>query len=378
MNIDKKIGITIPCHWNKEVVNQIIIQNNEIDGPKVVELYGSLPEGGPVGHGRSSETVQKISKEGACEFVSYLHENGLDFTYLLNAPFHLRDEEHKIEIDNYIKWIINDLRPDAVTIASPELMRIVREISSNIPIHISTIAGVRNATDLDKFLKYKPNRLVPHHDCGKEFSNLIELIRISDEHNIELELLSTESCLRKCPNREAHYEYLAKKTKDISFHTKCNTKKIENPSEFLLSGGVIRPEDIDYYANLGIKYFKISGRSKNASWLPEVVKAYQHKNYDGNLIRLLGIDPKIEAEKWIYIDNKALDGFIEKYPRDDNYQNHEQYCNEWIIKLFKDGKFYLNDGTEYIIENDRLLLKNIGNIAEETINKEVDGGIKIH
>lgn len=121
------------------------------------------------------------------------------------------DEKQHTELNEYLKWVINDLRPDVVTISSPELMSIVREISSGIPIHISIIAGVKNAINLEKYLNFKPSRLVPHHDCGKDFVALKELIEISNKHHTEVELLSTESCLRKCSNREAHYKYLVQK-----------------------------------------------------------------------------------------------------------------------------------------------------------------------
>ena len=374
MNLPNRAGITIPCHWNKEVIELIVKQNKEIDGPKVVEIYGALPEGGPIGHGRSPESVVPVSREEACNFRFYLKEQGLDFTYLLNAPFKkIKGENHQVELTEYLQWIINDLRPDAVTVSSLELMSLVREMSSEIPIHISTIAGVKKVEDLQKYLSLRPNRLVPHHDCGKDFTALKELVDLACKNNIEVELLSTESCLRECPSRDAHYTYLAQKSKDCVFHTVCNTKKIENPAEFLLAGGVIRPEDMGFYEKLGVKYFKISGRSKPVSWLPEVVKAYQSRNYEGNLIRLLGIDPKLEAENWIYIDNKSLDGFIEGYPQSIDKEKESDYCDKWMVKLFEEHKFHLNDGTEYSVEGEHLVLKKTGENTENILSNELRG-----
>lgn len=368
--------ITIPCHWDKDVIDEIVRQNQETDdGPKVTEVYGVLSDGGPVGHGRSRESVPVIGRKEALEFRSYLSEQGLNFTYLLNAPFRVADDKQRAKLDKYLRWVIGELRPDAVTITSPELMREVRRIDPQIPIHISTIAGVKTPEDLERFLEFKPNRLVPHHDCGKDLDSLEALVLVASQHGIETELLSTESCLRKCPNREAHYRYLAQRTKDAPFHSSCNTQKIENPAEFLLAGGIIRPEDVDFYERMGVRYFKISGRSKPASWLPEVARAYQHRNYDGNLVRLLGIDPKLEAENWIYIDNKALDGFIEGYPRTGDYQDELRYCNEWLVRMFRENKFQIKDGSEYIVEGERLVLSRAGEIAENIMNNELRRGL---
>jgi hypothetical protein len=50
-------GITIPCHWYKKTIDTIIKQNEEINGPMVVEVYGVLSDGELIGHGRSMESV---------------------------------------------------------------------------------------------------------------------------------------------------------------------------------------------------------------------------------------------------------------------------------------------------------------------------------
>ena len=308
-------GLTIPCHWNKKIIEQMIRQTKETTGIPISEVYGSFADGGPVGHGRSKLSVQSVLKQEAIDFRKSLRDLNLNFTYLLNAPFKFTDLKQKEEVDQYIEWILKELQPDALTITSHELMQRVREIDANINIHISTIAGIRNGKDLEKFLDVKPNRVLPHHDCGKKWDDLKEIIEVGEKHGIETELLVTESCLFQCPNREAHYMHLANKTNDEEFHTNCNIRKILNPREFLLAGGTIRPEDTAFFEKMGVKYFKITGRSKPAEWLPEVVRAYHERNYNGNLIRLLGIDPSLKAEKWIYIDNKSLDGFIEHFPQ---------------------------------------------------------------
>lgn len=281
--------ITIPCHWNKQVIEEIL-SNDAPEGMPVAEVYGALALGGPIGHGRSSEAVVQVSKDAALEYREFIRSKNISFTYLLNAPFNFDKQVDQQKLDQYLHWVLNDLQPDAVTIASHELMRYVRDIDAKIPIHISTIAGIKNAEDLAKYLDVSPSRIVPHHDSGKNFSELRDLVQFGRQNNVETEMLVTESCLRRCPNREAHYAYLAQQSKDKPFHTTCNADKIKNPAEFLLAGGITRPEDTEFFENMGVEYFKISGRSKPAEWLPEVVSAYQRRNYDGNLIRLLGID----------------------------------------------------------------------------------------
>ena len=374
MSISKKASLTIPCHWNKEVVKKIISISKSTGGLEIKEIYGSLASG-PIGHGRSKNSVKDISRDEAIDFRLFLKENNIDFTYLLNAPFKLKDDKLQ-EVDEYLKWIINEFKPDALTIASYELMKHIRQIDNNIPIHISTIAGVKDSKDLERYLDIHPTRVVPHHDCGKRWQDLKDIAELGNKNGIEVELLATESCLFSCPHREAHYKFLADETKDETFHTCCNTKKINNPRELLLAGGTVRPEDEEFYENLGVKYFKITGRSKPEEWLPEVVEAYSKGSYDGNLIRLLGIDPTLEAEKWIYIDNKSLNGFIEKFPQTKNIPDEINYANKWISKLYKEGRFKIKDGTEYNIENENLVLKNLGENTKSIVNNELKHGFR--
>jgi collagenase-like PrtC family protease len=90
---------------------------------------------------------------------------------------------------------------------------------------------------------------------------------------------------------------------------------------------------------LGVKYIKLTGRSKPAEWLPEVVNAYLQRNYEGNLVRLMGIDPCA-------------------------------YCDTWMIRLNQEGAFWISDGSEYSPEGDSLALRFAGEQVNHIISKE--------
>jgi len=184
----------------------------------------------------------------------------------------------------------------------------------------------------------------------------------------------TESCLFHCPKRDAHYQYLARADKDAPFHTTCNTKKLTYPREFLLAGGIVRPEDIHLFEEMGIRHFKVTGRSKPASWLPEVVRAYQRREYNGNLIRLLGIDPAMQAEDWIYLDNKALEGFLATFPHGEGYRQQVVYCDRWITRLYENDQFKLLDGSCYAKKRDSLVLMGNGGEKVKPIIMKEKGG----
>lgn len=368
--MQKPTQLTIPCHWDLKVLDQIASLPAE-KGIFVGEIYGSLAKGGPVGHGRSSGAVKDISREEAIEFRSRAKDLGINFTYLLNAPWKAnQDVQVQKELDEYLNWILKEFKPDALTVSTTDLMAEIRKRDQDIAIHISTIAGVRTPEDLERFLPYKPNRIVPHHDLGKNLDQLRELTKVAGQNGMEVELLASESCLYNCPSREAHYRSLVPGNSDGVFHMVCNTKKLNNPAQFLMAGGMIRPEDFWMHEKEGVQYIKLSGRSKPSEWLPEVVEAYLNRSYDGNLIRLLGIDPSMKAEDWIFIDNKALDGFMEGFPYAKSDKEKLDYCQAWISELYKEGKFSLGDGSTYTQEGQSLCLSCTGERVASVINRE--------
>ncbi|MBU4348085.1 U32 family peptidase [Patescibacteria group bacterium] len=364
-----KTQISIPCHWDKKIIEEIVKQNLLAKDIQVTEVYGTLARG-PVGHGRSPSSVPDISKKEAVNFRKFIGALGMKFIYLLNAPFEFKSALEKKEVEIYLDWIINDFKADALMITSHELMRFVKKNYPKTKIYISTVAGVLSWKHLEKFLDIAPERIVPHHDVNRNFKDLKELVDKTGKLKIELELMVTESCLRGCPYREAHYKHLGGGNADAPFHTVCNTKKMNYPLEFLKSN-FIRPEDLNIYEVAGVNIFKITGRSKPANWLPEVTKAYLERSYKGNLVRLFGIDPSLKAEEWIYINNKALQGFLEKFPRTGIKKDENAYCDKWIYKLHKENDFKIDDGSKYDFDKEgNFCCYCYGNKVASIIKKE--------
>ncbi len=361
--------IVAPCHWDKDVVDEITQQNSEAEGVRISALYGAMANG-EIPHGRNPESVRDISREETTEFRHYLEDQGLGFIYLLNAPFEFTDREQKARVEEYLDWIVDELEPSAVTISSHQLAEFVRDRYESLNIFISTIAGVLNTEQLDRFMDIDPARVVLHHDANRNWHDLELLVRHAQKAETELELMLTESCLRGCLRRDAHYKFIARQDKtDTGFHTICNTRKLTYPREFLRSN-FIRPEDMHIYEDMGIDKFKITGRSKPAHWLPEVTGAYLNRSYDGNLIRLLGIDPSLAAEEWLSIDNRSLDGFLEEFPTSGITAEEEAYCDKWANRLHSDGNLVLHDGTEYWAQGQVLELRAPGCKVASIIARE--------
>jgi hypothetical protein len=84
----------------------------------------------------------------------------------------------------------------------------------------------------------------------------------------------------------------------------------------LLKARFIRPEDVEVYEELGIHYFHLLLDGLSLDLQREVIHAYLHRSYDGNVFDLFNIN----APKY-YLGNKYLDGFL-KY-----FHAHGSQCN---------------------------------------------------
>ncbi len=97
---------------------------------------------------------------------------GLKFIYLINAPFSFEGSKRK-EVENYLYWIVNKFKADALMITSYELMEFIRKKYPKIPIFISTIAGIKNAKQLETFKAVFPSRVVAEKVPGYRMAFLI-------------------------------------------------------------------------------------------------------------------------------------------------------------------------------------------------------------
>ena len=84
----------------------------------------------------------------------------------------------------------------------------------------------------------------------------------------------------------------------------------------------IRPEDLHYYYESGIKHFKIQGRHiTDNDKLIRTIKYYFDEKYDGDLMELITIFTPYNAFQ-PQVDNKKLEGFVDKI-----YKNHS-FCRD--------------------------------------------------
>jgi hypothetical protein len=272
--------------------------------------------------------------------------------YLLNGRCeHLAFEEPRTRARFYsdLEWVAEDVRADGVVVADVRVAKLIRArySTSSLPIRVSTIAGVLTPRDLEPWVPLGIDGVVLHHDTGRDFERLAALVSFLHQTSpeSEVELLVNESCLPRCPARDAHYARLARESLNYveGFQQNCNIPRFLDPS-LVLAARWIRPEDIEFYRSLGIRRFKIAGREMPQAWLDRAVYAYLSGTYGGNLVDLFTMTPpglNVAAADIVFLNNPDLKGFLPGL-REWRGRDREFY-REWAHHLWDKGAFRIED-----------------------------------
>jgi collagenase-like PrtC family protease len=343
-----------------------------------------------VGSGRPGISLPKMTSEQAEEYIGLAHSKGLKFDYLLNAScmgnMEWDEDAHK-ELLKHLGWI-SDIGVDSVTVTIPYLLELIKKQFPHLKVRVSTIAHVNSVARAKFFESMGADSITLDFNINRDFK-LLEAIRSTVK--CELNLLLNDACLYQCPFRYYHYNSISHATQSynplkgfyIEYHTlRCTIERYSDTSQFIKSRW-IRPEDLHVYEEMGFDSFKISGRSMSTEWILNAAQAYSSHQYKGNLCdilqafntstrysnllspwtQLVEIGPKLARHKNLihatpasadlsrylkllenegfrsflqaqppatYIDNQALEGFIDFFKKHDCLSGcaHCDYCQK--------------------------------------------------
>lgn len=320
-----------------------------------------------IGGGRSSATLPDLSFEELEDYVNLCHKNKLKFNYLINSAClgnrEVNPSSHK-EIIEYINKL-SIIGVDAITVNSPYLCELIKKQFPNMNITIGVAANVFNCKHIKYWEELGADEITLPHIVNRNFEELEEILKFTKNRNIFVRAIANNICLHECPYKMSHSSSQSHASQEGSESSdlhidynllSCNNKKIRNP-ENLISSEWIRPEDVHYYEELCNKVgnnkfsIKLLDRTKTTEFLLRVVKSYIEESYDGNLLDIVcwpstkdtkeihknniyasAINNKFNIEQlkkyyetfdlpYINIDNKKLDGFIEKFHKNNDCYN---------------------------------------------------------
>lgn len=332
--------------------------------PEVREVYGKMDRD-VVGGGRSSYTLRRTGRSAIRRAVRSAHEHGIEFNYLVNGAG-LGGIEQTRAGQRSIRRLLDflaDIDVDAVTVASPLLGRIIRSAYPQFKMRVSAFAMVSTPAKANQWEDLGADTIcVSAIAANRDFERLQ---RLRESVSCRLQLIVNASCLLECAWEPTHMQVLTQSSRrgDASNGfcldycvLQCSRARLRDPVNFIRACW-IRPEDLHVYEQLGYQYFKILERSCPTDLLLTRVGAYVARRFDGNLYELVGpmatINRKLEAtlaqrmrmimsmfrphkvklssllafrdymnavivhdysaeSAPIYMDNRALDGFLEQ------------------------------------------------------------------
>jgi collagenase-like PrtC family protease len=343
-----------------------------VKGTSVDGLFGKLPFD-IVGGARPGFVLPQVGRDDVEKYIEACHERGLQFSYLLNAPclgnlqYSRKGYRQLVEL---LEWIDHS-GADAVTVGIPYLIDLVRKRFPRLKIKVSTTARVNTVRKAIQYEEMDVEEIIIDEHINREFK-MLEAIRKAVQCN--LELIVNNICLWQCPYNFEHVNHDGHASREGEEEDYCYLqypgylclyRKLMDPVE-LLKSPWIRPEDISSYENLGYDHFKITERFKRTPLLLEHVNAYENRHYDGNLLDLFTLPRKgaftpihleyfikpehvnimkiselekvfdLEVRELIQLDNKKLNGFIERFKKVDCNQtacSHCRYCENLFEKV---------------------------------------------
>lgn len=304
---------TVPCDFKTETIDKFEVISKKYKGNKVAEVYGNLKNFISIGNGRgylddtNIDDIQELK-----QYVAYIKGKGVNFNYTINAAC-TENKELKYtgqkEIISRIDYLL-DIGIKKFTVASMSLVSFLNHIYKNdIEITLSTIANVDSVHRAKNAERLGVKTIVLGEDETRNFP-LIRNIRKSVDCN--LEIVVNSMCIWNCIYRQSHYNSLSHCISDnqkesIYFPGQCYFFNRCNPVEEIKTPW-IRPEDMVKYDEAGINIFKFIGReiANVADW-EKMFEIYCKGDFDGNLLELLR---GFSSQPEVYIDNKALDGYV--------------------------------------------------------------------
>lgn len=375
--------LSIPANWADDFFDAI-------DFGAVGEVYGKLAAD-PVGGGRASVVFPGVSRRRVEAHIREVRRRGLRFNYLLNATCLGNAElsrRGQRRIRALLDWI-GETGADTVTVALPQLASLVRRHYPSLRLAVSTNVMADNLDRVRFWEGLGAQQItLSYTDVNRDFA---ELRHLAAHARCELQLIVNLICRRHCPVQALHANFHSHasqsgagpwrgRTLPLDVHClRCAAHSFTDPTEVIRSHW-IRPEDLARYEAAGIARFKLVERGMNTADLSRIVAAYTARRYDGNLmdliptmskyrylatpgrmhflrhflgaggarpLRLLQLARRMEALRarpdyftafGLYVDNRMLDGFLDRFERRDCRQTLCEacgYCAQWARRAVR-------------------------------------------
>ncbi len=309
---------------------QELIEVKEAEGlDEVDEVFmGGSPD--VMGSGRG--VLHAPLLEEIREQTDYAHQHGIKMNITMNSTctgaHHLSFEGYKMFL-----WYFGELNKagvDAVTVAEPYLVELLRDFPMQTVV--SCLSYVESPQRAKFFEELGADMITVDTNIHRHFDLLEGIVKAV---SCDVRVIVNEGCMYRCPFRYSHYN-LASHLSSLYrprtplfapdyYFDKCIAIRLRDPTQILKSAW-IRPEDLKEYEAIGIKDFKLSGRTKRVNWIIDCMRFYAQRSFKGNVLDILDC-PQMLRDMF-YIDNEKLEGSIDQWKRCKKLCNDCGYCDK--------------------------------------------------
>lgn len=326
---------TVPTTFTTDFLHQLHDLNQEFSasGGQVTEIYGSFQEGA-FNSARPSKYLPAVTRTQFRQHVCQARDKGLAFNYLFNSPSYANLEythEGRTALAELLAFLV-DAGVTSVTVAIPYLVEIIRSTFPQLEVVTSTIGYVGAMAGINQFHEAGATRIVLDVEVNRDFQFLRKACA---ESPAPLEIIVNPVCISQCHFKYNHYCVASMGSQSFLrggagipynqyYLNWCFLQKLQKEGEFLKSPWV-RPEDLHFWEEAGLSWFKIAGRGLPDAAILRLCRSYLAREFSGNLLELLGWphwlafrdneDGSRLPALDVILDNDKLDGFLEFFAR---------------------------------------------------------------
>ncbi len=375
---------SVACNFDPHLIDRL-------KGLPVYEVYGKLTAD-YFGGGRPSFYLPQIAPRDVERMVKRCHQNGVEFNYLLNSSSMNNLEfttEGQKQLAKLLDWL-SEICVDSITVSNLFFLRVIKSRYPRFKVRISAHRETDNARKARFWEENGADCIViSETSTHREFERL-QAIR--DAVSVDLSLIVNNWCRQDCAIASNHAVGLSNASRSSKQHfpldycsVYCNAFRLDEPVNYVRANW-IRPEDLHLYQAMGYSNFKIVERNTPTDLLELRVRAYAQGRYDGNLLDLvqnyaypksvmtqrdqqlfsvrrmakyflrptevnllrfwevirygqeLSLLYPRSGDNPVYVDNRALDGFMERFKKtgcDKLDCETCRYCHRWADKSVK-------------------------------------------
>jgi collagenase-like PrtC family protease len=307
----------LPSDFKEETINSYQEINCKYNHSMIIETYGQLTCENTFEFTRSDRQTPDVDREKLEKYVNYSYKRGIQFNYTHDSSY-MADEE--LTLAGYKKTqdffhTLQEMGISSITLTLPSLMEICKYAAPSLNIRASASCQINSPIKAKFYDELGVKRIILDEDINRRFDILSN---IRDVYTGDLEIVVNSHCLNDCPYKIFHNNSMSLINKDKAaypyYSTRCKNNHIG--AENFMKLNWIRPEDIHFYNETGIDFFRIQGKATVFSGNPvKAVNHYIKGYYEGDLVKLLELFSPIRelAIAETAVNNRALDGFIDMF-----------------------------------------------------------------